>query len=253
MTRKSWNIFPLEMSVKRTTIQSIFEFWCDFFFFFLWCWQVHMYSVPACLLLSFSVIESLFLFSCLVTLLLSWTSNFGSKVETPWSLESIIWNNWELTLLTLKVGKTELIYLLLHEEPLTAYLVRLRLYDYIVQYLKYQIIMVHPVDWKIKENGYLFSTLYLPWDCCVSAYLIKDTVTPVLFTFVTDRKHCYIIWHFFELIGRKSYSWNLRVSVFMLKYIWMKHLIFFPWNLPKWVSRKVILKSQNFFIIFHFT
>lgn len=95
--------------------------------------------------------------------------------------------------------------------------------------------MMHPVDWKMKENGYLFSTLYLPWDCCVSAYC---NTSYVHFCYWQET---HIIWYFFELTERKSYSWDLRIIN-----------VFFSWNLSTWVSRKVILKSQNFFIIFHF-
>lgn len=37
-----------------------------------------------------------------------------------------------------KGGKTEFTYLLLYKEPLIVYLLSLRLYDYIVLYMKYQ-------------------------------------------------------------------------------------------------------------------
>lgn len=55
------------MFIKKTMIQSISGFQCDFFFFN--CRLVYLYKVPACLLLNFSFVYHIFLFSFLVTAL----------------------------------------------------------------------------------------------------------------------------------------------------------------------------------------
>lgn len=54
--------------------------------------------------------------------------------------------------------------------------------------------MMHPVDWK-KIDTSSVPCVFLEM-CCVSASLIKDTVTPVLLTFITDGEHFYVVWHF---------------------------------------------------------
>lgn len=61
---------------------------------------------------------------------------------------------------------------------------------------------------KVKGNWYLFCPCIFLGMCCVSAFLIKATEIPILFTVIADREHFYAIWQFLNWLT-ESYSWDL--------------------------------------------
>lgn len=96
----------------------------------------------------------------------------------------------------------------------------------------------------VKGNSYLLRVFIFFEMCCISAFLIKTTVTPLLFTGITDREHFYFIWQFLDWLT-ESHSWNLlgiKIRMYLCQSVSVNETFYFlfPWNVSTLVSRKYL-------------
>lgn len=142
------------------------------FFFFFNCRQVNRYKVPACRLLNFSFIHHVFLFSFLVTSLLYWNKIFG-RVRDPVVLGVNYMGQLRADSYDSESRKNRIHRFAFAQRAIDCISSKSQVTWLYILIYEIPSNMMHPVDWKMKENGYLFSTLCLPWDVLCFSFFNK--------------------------------------------------------------------------------